>query len=370
MRILIIGEYSAFAKHLKTGFKCLGHEVFIVQTGDGFKAIKGDSNDMTYECQNYKIFNLPIYKSYHLRAPLVMKSVRKKVSELPFLDIIVVINAFFVARNIFYPGILLSEIKKRQNHGTKVIMSACGNDPAFHLAHHDGLFKYSEELFGCPKFKIPLLRSKEFDWLIKHANVIIPTSYGYWHSMSYYLKMKEIQGNLHSPVPLPISIEDTQCTSSRGRKIVIFHGVIREQFKGTQYFIEAMDKLQKKYPDKVDCRIDGKMPYDQYMELFKEMDILLDQTNSYGMGINAEIGMMKGKVVFTGNEPENIKALGFDYIPVVNAKPNVDYLFAELERLILNPQMVDDLKKQARSFAVRNFDSTIVARKYLSIVNL
>lgn len=370
MKILIIGEYSAFAKHLKFGFKSLGHKVWIVQTGDGFKAIKGDDEDMTYICENFKIFKFPIYKSYHLRAPFIMKDVRQKVSKLPFLDLIIVINSFFVARNCFFPGILLSEITKRKKDGTKLILSGCGNDPAFHLAHHDGLFRYSEELFGCQKRDIPLIKSKVFDWLIKNATAIIPTSYEYWRSISYYLESRLIQGNLHSPIPLPISIEETHINSCYGRKIVIFHGVIREQFKGTQYFIEALNRLQKKYPEKVDCRVDGKMPYDQYMELFKEIDILLDQTNSYGMGVNAVIGLMKGKVVFTGNEPENIKALGFDYIPVINAKPDIDYIYAELEHLILHPELIDEMRQKARLFAVENLSAEHIAKRYLDTVDI
>ena len=39
MNILIIGEFSAFAKHLKNGFKKLGHQVTIVHAGDSFKKI-------------------------------------------------------------------------------------------------------------------------------------------------------------------------------------------------------------------------------------------------------------------------------------------------------------------------------------------
>ena len=69
------------------------------------------------------------------------------------------------------------------------------------------------------------------------------------------------------------------------------------------------------------------MPYDKYVKLFTEMDILLDQTNSYGMGMNAELGLMKGKVVFTGNEPENRSVLGFYTIPAINA--NSYYSHAE-----------------------------------------
>lgn len=370
MKILIVGEFSAFAKHLKNGFKQLGHQVWIVQTGDGFKSIEGDSEDMTYSCENFSIAGYPIYKSYHLKAPFAMKKVRHQVSELPFIDLIIIVNTLFIARNFFCPGILLSEIKKRHNEGTRIIMSGCGNDPAFHLAHHDGLFRYSEELFGCQKQCIPLIKDNQYDWLIHHANAVIPTSYEYWASIKYYCKTKHITSNIKSPIPLPITIEPVQIDSCQGKKIVIFHGVIREQFKGTKYFIEALDRIKNKYPDKVDCRVDGKMPYEQYVKLLREIDILLDQTNSYGMGINAELGMMKGKVVFTGNEPEYAATLGFDYIPAINARPDANFIFSELENLILHPELLDDIKFKARLFAKENLDCVLIAKKYLQSVDL
>ena len=60
MNILIIGEFSAFAKHLKNGFKKLGHQVTIVHTGDSFKKIDGDENDVLFKTKNIVI------KGYHI----------------------------------------------------------------------------------------------------------------------------------------------------------------------------------------------------------------------------------------------------------------------------------------------------------------
>ena len=41
MNILIIGEFSGFAKHLKNGFFQLGHNVTIIHNGDSWKKISG-----------------------------------------------------------------------------------------------------------------------------------------------------------------------------------------------------------------------------------------------------------------------------------------------------------------------------------------
>ena len=44
MRIVIIGEFSSFAKNLSEGFRALGHECFVFSWGDGFKNISQNKN--------------------------------------------------------------------------------------------------------------------------------------------------------------------------------------------------------------------------------------------------------------------------------------------------------------------------------------
>ena len=46
MKILIIGEFSGLAKNLKIGLNYLGNQVSIVSTGDGFKNIEIEKDDI------------------------------------------------------------------------------------------------------------------------------------------------------------------------------------------------------------------------------------------------------------------------------------------------------------------------------------
>ena len=50
---------------------------------------------------------------------------------------------------------------------------------------------------------------------------------------------------------------ETEISSCVGRRIVIFHGIIREDFKGTKYFLEALERIKQEYPDKVEIIVDG-----------------------------------------------------------------------------------------------------------------
>ena len=164
---------------------------------------------------------------------------------------------------------------------------------------------------------------------------------------------------------MPITRTEFIQNSCVGRKIVIYHGIIREQCKGSSFFIQALGKLSEKYNDAVEVHIVKRIPYDTYIKLFEKMDILLDQTNSYGIGMNATLGLMNGKVVFSGNEPENERELNVGRSPVINATPSVDEIYDKLEFLVNNPNEIERIKIESRLYAEANLDSAIIAQRYL-----
>ena len=56
MKILIIGELSAFSKNLSKGFHALGHESFVFSWGDGFKKIEQDDDSYHIDVSNISVF--------------------------------------------------------------------------------------------------------------------------------------------------------------------------------------------------------------------------------------------------------------------------------------------------------------------------
>ncbi|GAB6034742.1 hypothetical protein JCM17795_09440 [Galenea microaerophila] len=51
-------------------------------------------------------------------------------------------------------------------------------------------------------------------------------------------------------------------------------------FKSTKYIEKAFDYLSKNYPNDIGLIIDGKMPIEQYLNLMRKTNILIDQVNS------------------------------------------------------------------------------------------
>jgi len=367
MRILIVGEFSGFAKNLKSGFSDLGHKVTIVSSGDGFKKIDTDEDDIKFSNRRLKLFGKYIPKSYLLFAPFENKKIQRKLNLISeSIDIVIVINSVFTTNTIFSTGVNIKYIDKLLSKGSKLVVSCCGGDPANRKYYSD--LRYWKEIFP-QGIKYPKKQQQElFNMLLLKSQIIIPTSYVYFYTIVKYSKCNDFKVNISNVIPLPIQINDYNFKSCIGRKIVIFHGVIRETAKGTKYFLSALEKIKENFGDKIEVIVDGKMPYNEYIKLLDKVDILLDQTNSYGMGVNAVLGLMKGKVVLGGNEKENEENMGLGKVPVINVIPDSDYIYNVLKELILNPEKIDKIKLESRKFAVEKLDAKIIAKRYLDLL--
>lgn len=364
MNILIIGEFSAFAKHLKNGFKKLGHQVTIVHAGDTFKKIDGDEDDVLYIAKNIVIMGQHVPGSERLLAPwtnrIIQNQIKKRFADVE-VNLILVVHYGFLTNWVFKPGVRLGFLKQLLKTGAKLIMAACGNDPALHLAYPE----------FCERIKLQKKTNNScFEYLVKNSDAIIPTTYCYYSAIKKYCEHYGYDTSrlLHT-TPLPITVDnDYKITSCSDKKIVIFHGITRPLVKGTPFIKEAMDRIQKEYPDRVECRCEGGMPYNEYVKLFERIDILIDQTYFNGWGMNAAIGAMKGKCVLAPCRKECREDIGIDIIPFIEIKPDTEQIYSVLKRLVLNPEEIDMRKRASRKFVEQNCNSRLIAKKYLDVV--
>lgn len=365
MNILIIGEFSAFAKHLKNGFKKLGHQVTIVHAGDSFKKIDGDEEDVLFTLKKIVVKGHHVTGSELLLSPwtnwIIQKEINKRLKG-KHIDIVIVINYGFLSSRYFFPGVKLRFIKKLVSKGAKLIMTACGNDPALQCAY--------PELCNITGLR-QQPNNTRYTYLLKNADAIIPTTYCYFDAVKRFCEYHGYDtSKLCHTTPLPITVDnDYEITPCDDRKIVIFHGITRPQVKGTAFIKEAMDRIQQEYPDKVECRCEGGMSYNEYVRLFKRIDILIDQTYFNGWGMNAAIGAMKGKCVLAPCGKECRSDVGFDEdIPFVEIQPDANQIYSVLKSLIVQPDKIYSLKIASRQFVERYCESSIVAEKYLATV--
>lgn len=367
MNILIVGELSGFAKHLKQGFTALGHQVIVTIAGDGWKNFTGDGDDILYSQYPIRILGCKIPHSGVFSSVCANRKIslmlKKRYAEKQ-IDLIIVVNYYFLSSSWYHAGVKLSFLKHNIDKGAKLIMCVCGGEPATRYNNPDLMKEWGITDLGSKK-------EKGYSFLLKHANAIIPTTYGYYDAIFNYVKYVQFDTNkITKAIPVPITI-DPECNikSCVGRKIVIFHGIIRPQMKGTYYIKPAMERIEKEFPDRVECICKGNMPYDEYVKIFKDVDILIDQAaGEDGWGLNAAIGAMKGKCVLVSCGEKTANNMGFANLPFVEIFRNEEQIYKTLKSLVLHPEEIDRLKKESRSFMESYCDCKIIAQQYLNSV--
>ena len=75
------------------------------------------------------------------------------------------------------------------------------------------------------------------------------------------------------------------------------------------------------------------IPFEQYVSMMQESDVILDQLYSYTPAMNALEAMSHGLVVVGGGEPENYEILHETELhPIINVLPTYESVYHELEK--------------------------------------
>lgn len=346
MKILLLGEYSGLYKNLKEGLEYYGHDVSLISRGDGWKKIV--ENNKQFFSSNKKRF-IRIAHSIFLQL--------KNINKIRNFDVVQLICPnIFGGLEIGYNYKMLNIIK---NNNNKMFLTVAGDHYYIYKISQNLEYSYFKLL---PKNNKYTKKSyiKNNNKIINLVDGIIPTTYTYAEAYRNHPK-------LLNTIPFPINVEKVKYIPQKieNNKLKIFHGLNREQMKGTKYIRAAMEKIKEKYPKDVDIIIDGKMPLEKYLKVLEEANIVVDQAYSYEYGMNALYSLAMGKVVLSGNEPECGKEFGRDDIPVINIKPSVEDIYNKLEKLVLNKKSVEEIGYKSRKFVEDFHDYKKVAKQYL-----
>ncbi|WP_194850855.1 glycosyltransferase [Nonlabens antarcticus] len=374
MRILLVGEYSNYHNSLKHGLIQLGHEVIIVGDGDGFKDLPVDvfvGSDYYRRNRFREKFKVAWWKltGRNLEDNLRLARFRESEHLLKGFDIVQFINS-----NPFScePPVEMKMLKFLVENNGKCFLAACGDD--YHYAdyltnYHEGYsileavkidsslkpFLWHTYKYLGPEYKA------NYEWLVDKCVAIIPSNVDYAMTLTRQIKTTEI-------IPAPIIIDKYQLEQNENTEVIqIFLGINRQNYwkKGINYFEEALLLLKEKYNNQVNVTVAENLPYVEYMTRLKDSHILLDQVLSYDQGYNALESMLKGKVVFAGAGPEFLKAHNLKNIAVINAQPDVSYLFEQISMLIENPESLLYIGKNARRHVVKFHDSVMIASLFV-----
>jgi hypothetical protein len=375
MKILLIGEYSRLHNSLKEGLLQLGHEVVLLGTGDGFKNFP---SDISIELS---IFNKSIFKliakffdkcfNIQLIELEYYHSLKKIIPTLAGFDVVQLINEQPFKTS---PKNEIKLISKLIEQNKSLFLLSCGTD---YSSVKYAIEKKIEYSILTPYLEDSTLK-KHYRFILKY----ISPSYKGLHQflfkntkgviatdMDYHIPL-EGNSKYLGLIPNPINTDEIQFNPLNiSDKIVIFHGVNRMNYikKGNLFFEEALEIIKEKYKNRVEIITSENLPYDTYIKTFENCHILLDQVYSYDQGYNALEAMAIGKVVFTGAEQEWLYYYNLEEDTVtINALPDVPYLVSKLEWLIINPDKLVEISKNARAFIEKEHNYMNIAQKYLT----
>lgn len=374
MKILLIGEFSRLHNSLKEGLIKNGHQVTIVGSGDSFKKYPVDRNiDPEFVKNNYILNKLRhliffITKLDIASIELFWKFNRYK-RDFVNHDYVQLINETPFNTQPFIERKLLQFIFRNNKN---VFLLACGDDYTFisyllsNKFTHSTLTPYLLDPSLKKEYQFTLqyvskMHKKTHDYVFNHIKGVIPASVEY--AIAYTNSRK-----LLPMIPNPINVEKIKHIPLRMHsKIKIFHGINSANYlkKGNKYFEEALEIIKKKYADKVEILSTEDLSYNTYISHLKGSHIIMDQVFAHDQGYNALEAMAMGKVVFTGAGEFFGEHYRITKQVAINTNPDSKEIAKNLEILILNPEKITEIGKNARDFVENEHNYLNIAKQYV-----
>ena len=375
MRILLVGEFSRLHNSLKEGLVDLGHEVDLINNGDGFKNYPSDFSNRAVWCES-KLGNIPrqiIYRLTKFDISKIERGIRFyfHLNKLKNFDLVQLINEAPIQTTQKFELFLL---KKIFNQNKKVFLLCSGVD---YMTLNHMLQKKERYSIMNPYFEEIAEAKKQYDFMFNYLTETHKKTHVFLYEnisgviatdIDYVNPIKENKKYI-GMIPNPINLNEFEYKELEfSCKINIFLGINSGNSfkKGVHYFEEALKIIAEKYLDKVNIQITTDIPYKQYKSIYNDCHILLDQVYGYDQGYNALEAMAKGKVVFTGAETEFLDYYNLKEDEVaINALPDIDYLVEKLSFLIENPEKIEEIGQNASIFIQKEHDYSKIAEKYI-----
>jgi len=373
MKILLVGEYSRLHNSLKEGLIKNGHQVTLVGNGDVFKKYPVDINIDGKSIKNNFLLNKVrhlIFKLTSVDIASIETFVRfkKNKKNLENYDFVQLINETPFNIGSYFEKKLLTMLFRNNNN---VFLLSCGDDYRYISYLLSGKFPYStvSPLLDNPTLKTAYQHTLKFvsekqkkihDFVFQNIKGVIPASVEY--SIAYENTLKTLP-----LIPNPVNVDKIGFTPFiKNGKIKILHGINSANYikKGNRYFQEALDIITKKYPNKIEVITTKDLAYKEYIKHFLSAHIILDQAHAHDQGYNALEAMAMGKVVFTGAGAAFKKHYALKKIVAIDTIPDSAIIAENLEQLILNPNQIHEIGKNARSFVEKEHHYITIAEKY------
>ena len=356
MKILLLGEYSNVHNTLALGLRERGHEVCVISNGDFWKNYPRDIDVSR--------------KSGMLGGVRLLAKLYSLLPKMRGYDVVQLINPIFFelkAERLFF---FYDYLRK---HNRRIFLGAFGMDWYWvHTCTNEKPLRYSDFNFGSQKRTDKDAIKDQKDWLgtakerlnkyiAADCDGIITGLYEY--QVCYQPVFPDKTQFIPFPIKMPTQTKPLQSVLP----LKVFIGISKQRsiYKGTDIMLRAAQAIAAAYPHQVELYVAEGVPFATYQQMMNDSDVILDQLYSYTPAMNALLAMSKGMIVVGGGEPENYEILNEKELrPIINVLPNYDSVYQELEKLVLHPDKIAELKRQSIEYIQRHHDYLKVAQAY------
>ena len=387
MKILLIGEASFLHNTLKKGLVERGHRVTTMSDGNGWHDAPRDI-DLRRDGRWGKLGGL-----------WVVWQLLRHLPQLCGNDVVQIHNYQFVPLMYRWNTLLLRFFKLTN----RCVVKGCfGDDPQIFRRQAQGVPAYSDTFWSGQLQNTDQHRDRIAE-VVEHgaeaswrkttaiADALVPCLYEYW--LDY--NEPPYAAKLHY-IPLPIECEEmvrwcdgemvkcvgndtpshpndsqlpTNLTTSPSHHLTILIGLQpkRDFMKGAMKIATFVEEVARRHPGKVQIKYVEGVPYDEYMRLLAEADVLVDQLYSYTPSMNSLAAMARGTVVIGGGEEEYYEFIGEDTLrPIINVRPDVpdEENIAAIERALFTDGTLERMAQESIQFVHKYHDYRHVAEQY------
>lgn len=389
MKILLIGEASFLHNTLKKGLVERGHRVTTMSDGNGWHDAPRDI-DLRRDGRWGKLGGLR-----------VAWQLLRHLPQLCGNDVVQIHNYQFVPLMYRWNTLLLRFLKLTNR---RVVKGCFGDDPQIFRRQAQGVPAYSDTYWSGQLQNADQHRDRiaevvehgaEASWrkTTRMADALVACLYEYW--LDY--NEPPYAAKLHY-IPLPIECEEmlrwcdgemvkcvgndtlspshpndsqlpTNLTTSPPHPLTLLIGLQpkRDFMKGAMKIAAFVEEVARRHPGKVQIKYVEGVPYDEYMHLLAEADVLVDQLYSYTPSMNSLAAMARGTVVIGGGEEEYYEFIGEKTLrPIINVRPDVpdEENIAAIERALFTDGMLERMAQESIQFVHKYHDYRLVAKQY------
>ena len=390
MKILLIGEASFLHNTLKKGLVERGHRVTTMSDGNGWHDAPRDI-DLRRDGRWGKLGGLR-----------VVWQLLRHLPQLCFNDVVQIHNYQFVPLMYRWNTLLLRFLKLTNR---RVVKGCFGDDPQIFRRQAQGVPAYSDTYWSGQLQNAELHRDRiaevvehgaEASWrkTTHMADALVACLYEYWLDYNeppyaaklHYIPLPieceemvrwcdgEMVKCLGNDAPSPSHPNDSQLSTlnsqlapSHPLTILIGLQPKRDFMKGAMKIATFVEEVARRHPGKVQIKYVEGVPYDEYMHLLAEADVLVDQLYSYTPSMNSLAAMARGTVVIGGGEEEYYEFIGEDTLrPIINVRPDVpdEENIAAIERALFTDGMLERMAQESIQFVHKYHDYRLVAKQY------